>query len=278
LLADTDGLLRAGIRSALTGSQFTVVGEVDTGSKLLPAVRQTAPDIVLLNPEMPELDGLTCLERLSARHPEVIVVMLATAAAPAQMRAAFVRGAQGWIMKTIEAADLGPALSQTLAATVFHLYGPVVDSSAEATTAGLSTRELEILRLVGRGDSNKQIAAELWITVQTVKFHLTNVYRKLGLPNRTAAARWAHESGLLAHGADSQPDDRADEGSAWPPLPSSDAGDGMVPTSADWTTDRRGNGSRSISPIGRRSHLRAAPEGRSPDLPGASDERQEREG
>jgi DNA-binding NarL/FixJ family response regulator len=202
LVADADGLMRAGIRTALKGSRFTVVGEAETGSKILPTVRKTAPDVVLLNLEMPELDGLACLERLTSRHPDVIVVMLATTAAPAQIRAAFIGGAQGWILKTIEAEDLGPAIAQMLAATVFHLFGPAIDSSAEARAAGLSARELETVRLVARGYSNKRIAAELWITVQTVKFHLTNVYRKLDLPNRTAAARWAHESNLLTQGAE----------------------------------------------------------------------------
>lgn len=216
LVADADGLMRAGIRSALEDSRFVVVGEAETGSRLLPAVRQTAPDLVLLNPEMPELDGLTCLERITTRHPEVIVVMFASTATPAQIQAAFVRGAQGWILKSIEAEDLGPAIAETLAATVFQLYGPVIDDSAEARTAGLTTRELEILRLVGRGYSNKQIATELWITVQTVKFHLTNVYRKLELPNRTAAARWAHESGVLSRRADSGSRDRPDEGGTSP--------------------------------------------------------------
>jgi DNA-binding NarL/FixJ family response regulator len=75
-------------------------------------------------------------------------------------------------------------------------------ATVEAAAFSLSitttrSRELEIVRLLGRGLSNKQIATELWITVQTVKFHLTNIYRKLGLPNRTAATRWAHETGRL---------------------------------------------------------------------------------
>jgi DNA-binding NarL/FixJ family response regulator len=276
LVADADGLMRAGVRSALKESQFTVVGEADTGSKLLPAVRQTAPDVVLLNPEMPELDGLMCLERLTARHPEVIVVMLATSATPAQMHAAFVRGAQGWIMKTIGAEELGPAIAETLAATVFHLYGPVVESGVEANAAGLSSRELEILRLVGRGCSNKQIATELWITVQTVKFHLTNVYRKLELPNRTAAARWAHESGLLARGSDSRPRGETHDGATWPPPSSSDVDDATLPSPTEWTTKRRQAGSRSIGPIARPVPIRSAPDDRGSKRPGEDGQRRAR--
>jgi len=206
LVADDHALTRAGIRHALESrSDFVVVGEADTGPKVLPLDGQTEPDVVLLDTEMPGLAGLTCLERPQARHPDVAVIMLAAEASPAQLQAAFARGARGWILKTIEPDELGPAIVHALDASVFVPYGPVNDDTAAARTAGLSGRELEIIRLVGRGFSNKQIAGELWITVQTVKFHLTNIYRKLGLPNRTAAARWAHEAGLLLGSAINEP-------------------------------------------------------------------------
>src|SRR5579862_9256266 len=198
LIADDHALTRVGIRYALEKREdLTVVGEADTGPKVLPLVGRTTPDVVLLDTDMPGLDGLTCLERLHAQYPEVAVIMLAAEASPAQLGAAFARGARGWILKTIDPQELGPAIVHALDASVFVPYGPVYDDSAAARTAGLSGRELDIIRLLGRGYSNKQIASELWITVQTVKFHLTNIYRKLGLSNRTAAARWAHESGLL---------------------------------------------------------------------------------
>jgi DNA-binding NarL/FixJ family response regulator len=206
LVADDHALTRAGIRHALEErGEFTVVGEADAGPKVVPLVGQTSPDVVLLDTDMPGLDGLTCLERLKARFPDVAVIMLAADATPAQLQAAFARGARGWILKTIDPEELGPAIVHALQASVFVPYGPVNDDSAAARTAGLSPRELDIVRLVGRGYSNKQIAGELWITVQTVKFHLTNIYRKLGLPNRTAAARWAHESGLLLGAPAKQP-------------------------------------------------------------------------
>jgi DNA-binding NarL/FixJ family response regulator len=198
LIADDHALTRAGIRFALDErEEFTVVGEAETGPQVLPLVGQTTPDVVLLDTDMPGLDGLTCLERMQTRYPDVAVVMLADDANPAQLQAAFARGARGWILKTIDPQELGPAIVHALDASVFVPYGPVHDDDAAARNAGLSGRELDIIRLIGRGYTNKQIATELWITVQTVKFHLTNIYRKLGLPNRTAAARWAHESGLL---------------------------------------------------------------------------------
>ena len=208
LVADDHALTRAGIRHALEErGEFIVVGEADAGPKVVPLVGQTSPDVVLLDTDMPGLDGLTCLERLKTRFPDVAVIMLAADATPAQLQAAFARGARGWILKTIDPDDLGPAIVHALEASVFVPYGPVNDDSAAARTAGLSARELDIIRLVGRGYTNKQIAGELWITVQTVKFHLTNIYRKLGLPNRTAAARWAHESGLLLGASAREPVD-----------------------------------------------------------------------
>jgi len=203
LIADDHALTRAGIRYALEArDEFTVVGEADTGPKVMPIVGQTDPDVVLLDTEMPGLDGLTCLERLRKRFPDVAVIMLAADASPAQLQAAFARGARGWILKTIDPSELGPAIVHALDGSVIIPYGPVNDDSAAARTAGLSGRELEIIRLISRGYSNKQIATDLWITVQTVKFHLTNIYRKLSLPNRTAAARWAHEAGLLIGSSD----------------------------------------------------------------------------
>jgi DNA-binding NarL/FixJ family response regulator len=202
LIADDHALTRVGIRYALEKREdLTVVGEADTGPKVLPLVGRTMPDVVLLDTDMPGLDGLTCLERLHAQYPEVAVIMLAAEASPAQLGAAFARGARGWILKTIDPQELGAAIEHALNATVFVPYGPVPDDSVAARSAGLSGRELDIIRLVGRGCSNREIATELWITVQTVKFHLTNIYRKLGLSNRTAAARWAHAHGLVVTGA-----------------------------------------------------------------------------
>jgi len=198
LIADDHALVRDGIRLALEQrDDFTVVAEAQVGPQVLPLVGQTQPDVVLLDTEMPGLDRLTCLERLRARFPEVAVVMLGDEADPVQLHAAFVRGARGWILKTIEPTELGSAIAHALEAIVFVPYGPLQDDTAAARSAGLSERELDIVRLLGRGYSNKQIALELFITVQTVKFHLTSIFRKLGVTNRTAVARWAHEAGLV---------------------------------------------------------------------------------
>jgi DNA-binding NarL/FixJ family response regulator len=199
LIADGHALTRAGIRLALERRRdgLTVVGEAATGLEVLPLIRRHQADVVLLDRDLPGIDSLTTLERLRARHPQVAVVMLGADANPAQLQAAFARGAQGWIVKTIDPGELGTAIAHSVESEVFVPYGPIDSDGATARRTGITERELEIIRFLGRGYTNKQIAGELWITVQTVKFHLTNVYRKLSLPNRTAVARWAHESGLL---------------------------------------------------------------------------------
>jgi len=197
LIAEDHPLVRSGIRIALEQrDDFELVGEAVVGPQVLPLVGQTQPEVVLLDSDMPGLDRLTCLERLGARFPEVAVVILGAEADPVQLQAAFARGARGWILKTIETHNLGSAIIQALEGTVFAPYGPLHDDGFAARSAGLTERELDIVRLVARGYSNKQIALELFVTVQTVKFHLTSIYRKLEQPNRTAVARWAHESGL----------------------------------------------------------------------------------
>jgi len=197
LIAEDHPLVRAGIRLAFDGQDaFTIVGEAERGPQVLPLVAQTGPEVVLLDSDMPGLDRLTCLDRLRTRFPDVAVVILGADADPVQVQAAFVRGARGWILKTIDPQDLAPAIVHALEGTAFAPYGPVQDDSLVAREAGLTDRELEIVRLLGGGYSNKQIARALFITVPTVKFHLTSIYRKLHLSNRTAAARWAHESGI----------------------------------------------------------------------------------
>jgi DNA-binding NarL/FixJ family response regulator len=198
LLADDHPLLLVGVRRSLEAAAgFVVVGEAHDGSEVLPLVGRLNPDVVLLDVRMPGMDGIECLERLRSRHPDLKVVMLGNEGDPAQVEAAFVRGACGFIVKTIEPEELAPAIRDAVESAEPRAYGlAVLTDAVTAATAGLSERELEILRTVSRGLSNKAIARELWISEQTVKFHLTNIYRKLGISNRTEAARWALGRGI----------------------------------------------------------------------------------
>jgi DNA-binding NarL/FixJ family response regulator len=198
LLADDHPLFLVGVRATLEADGgFEVVGEAHSGPEVLPLAGRTDPEVVLLDIVMPGIDGLGCLDRLRVRYPQIVVVMFADVADPTQINAAFMRGAKGFIVKSVRVADFAVSIRQTLEGTAYHAHGmPELSPETVATNAGLTRRELDILRRLIHGLSNKDIAAELSIAEQTVKFHLTSVYRKLGIRSRTQAARWAHENGI----------------------------------------------------------------------------------
>jgi DNA-binding NarL/FixJ family response regulator len=199
VIADDHALMLAGMRQALEADVgFEVVGEARSGSEVLPLVARLSPDVVVLDLRMPGVDGLGCLQRIREHFPGVKVVICSMSSDPDQIQAAFKRGAAGYILKTINPIDLGSAIRQAVEGTAYHALGlPAMDEETVARAAGLTDREFEIVKAVARGLSNKAIANELWVTVQTVKFHLTSIYRKLRVNNRTEAARWALRKGLL---------------------------------------------------------------------------------
>jgi NarL family two-component system response regulator LiaR len=167
------------------------------GVQVLPLVRRLKPDLVLLDLRMPQMDGLTCLSKIRKEFPDVKVAMLSVSQDPDLIQTALKRGANAYIVKTIDPDDLAGALRQALDGNVFTTAGVTEDPGERAAKdAGLTDRELGIVRAVARGLSNEAISKELWVAEQTVKFHLTNIYRKLGVSNRTEAARYAFEHGL----------------------------------------------------------------------------------
>jgi DNA-binding NarL/FixJ family response regulator len=193
--------MQAAIRHALSDAQdFEIVREVLVGSHVVPAVRETKPDVVLLDLRMPELDGLTCLERVRKHDPTVAVVILSSYSDPEQIEAARARGARGYVVKTVEPIDLPTVLRTALGSASFAVWGAAEGKTATATSgeAVLSERESAVLDAVTRGLSNREIGLQLWISEQTVKFHLRNVYRKLGISSRTEAARYAYRTGRVA--------------------------------------------------------------------------------
>ena len=190
----------AAVRRALADAEdFEIVSEVSVGSRVLPAVRETNPDVVLLDMRMPELDGLTCLARLRKHDPTIAVVILSSYSDGAHIEAAREAGALGYIVKTIEPVDLPAVLRSALSGRPFEVWGEEAPQSVGSTgTVELSERESVVLEAVARGLSNREIGRELWISEQTVKFHLRNLYRKLGVSSRAEAARYAYRSGLVA--------------------------------------------------------------------------------
>jgi len=200
LIADDHPLILAGIKRALEEADgFDVVAEASTGSQVLPLVSQTHPDLALLDLRMPEMDGLTCLDRIRKQHPKVKVVILSVSTDPEVVQTVLNHGAAAYVVKSVNPIDLSSALRQALEGTVFSAIGlPEKTAQEDAVkAAGLTERETTILRALARGLSNEAIGKELWVAEQTVKFHLTNIYRKLDVKNRTEAARYAYEHGLI---------------------------------------------------------------------------------
>jgi DNA-binding NarL/FixJ family response regulator len=198
LIVDDHQLMVAAVRASLSRQDdIEVVGETDSGDKVLPLVGQTGPDVVLLDVRLPGLDGLTVLERLHEQYPRVAVVMLSGIDDPALVRAALERGAAAFVLKHVDPRDLGSAVRQSVTGSIFRPLDLVNAARSAFENAGLTKRELSILEELPAGGSNQQIAKRLFLAEQTVKFHLTNIYRKLGVSTRTEALRHAYENGLV---------------------------------------------------------------------------------
>jgi DNA-binding NarL/FixJ family response regulator len=198
LVADDHPLMLAAVRRALDATEdFEIVGEVSVGSHVVPAVNELRPDVVLLDVRMPELDGISCLQRLRRQSPELAVVILSSYGDEQQIDAARAAGARGYVVKTVEPVDLPAVMRSALEGSSFTVWGvaPPEHRMPPADTL-LSERESAVLEAVARGLSNREIGRELWISEQTVKFHLRNVYRKLSVTSRTEAARYAYRTGL----------------------------------------------------------------------------------
>ena len=203
LLADDHRLILAGIRRALEEVEdLEVVGEAESGSQVLPLIHQTNPDLVLLDLRLPDMSGLACLDQIRQRYPEVKVVILSAFNDAEHIQAAFQRGATAYIVKSVNPVDLPSALRQALDQTVYQGVRVIGDVNGQAGDGlGLTDREMSMLKALARGLSNQAISKEFWVTEQTVKFHLSNIYRKLGVANRTEAARFAYERGLVESAA-----------------------------------------------------------------------------
>jgi two-component system NarL family response regulator len=203
LLADDHQLILAGVRRALDGvDDIEVVGEASSGSQVLPLIHQTSPDLVLLDLRLPDMSGLACLDSIRQRYPAVKVVVLSAFSDPEHIQSAFERGATAYIVKNVNPIDLPSALRQALDQTVYHGIRVIGETGTQpGERLGLTEREVSMLKALARGLSNQAISKEFWVTEQTVKFHLSNIYRKLGVANRTEAARFAYERGLVESSA-----------------------------------------------------------------------------
>ena len=198
LIADDNRLLLEGFRRALDRVEdIEVAGVTHSGAELLGLVERRRPDIVVIDLGLRLADGRTCLEGIREAHPDVKVVVLSALATPDVIRSALSAGATAFITKNVNPLDIPSAIRQAYEGSVYHVLASQSPGDA-LREAGLTEREITMLKSLARGLSNKAISQELWVTEQTVKFHLGNLYRKLGVPNRLAAASYAHRHGLPA--------------------------------------------------------------------------------
>ena len=215
LIADDQELVRTGLRTILQGVEdFEVVGEAADG---LSAISQTArlkPDLVLMDIRMPHLDGVEATARIRASEPAPRVILLTTFDLDQYVYAGLRAGASGFLLKDTLAAELVAAIRAVLAGDAviapsatrrlierFLEAAPPDPAGQAAALAPLTTREREVLTLLGRGLSNAEIAHRLYLSEATVKTHVGRVLGKLGLRDRIQAVVLAYETGLIRPGA-----------------------------------------------------------------------------
>lgn len=209
-IVDDHGLFRAGVRSEL-GDQVEVVGEADDVEPAITRIAACLPDVVLLDVHLPGGGGQAVVSAVKAAHPEVRFLALSASDAPEDVIAAIRAGARGYVTKTISTAELVDAVRRVAAGdSVFSpmLAGFVLDAFAALPAAGedrpsfdpeldqLTPREREVLRLIARGYTYREIGRELFISVKTVESHVSSVLRKLQLSTRHQLTRWATERRL----------------------------------------------------------------------------------
>ena len=197
VLAEDHALMRDAVKLVFDeADDVELVGEVANGCDLLPLLARVEADFVLLDVHLPGLDGLALLEALAEQHPRVKVAMLSAVEEAQVIESAFRRGALGYILKTVNPFDLPAAIRQMVDQSVIHRPLAARNGTASATSGVLSEKEITVLVELCHGMTNKQIASKLWLSEQTVKFHLRNIYRKLGIKSRTEALRYAYENDL----------------------------------------------------------------------------------
>jgi DNA-binding NarL/FixJ family response regulator len=208
LLVDDHDLFRTGLRTLLDEQEVHVVGECATGRDAVEAVRELAPDVVVMDINMPGLNGVEATRQITQTAPLTRVLVLTMSDEDADVMDAIIAGACGYLLKDtsipelmhgIRAASIGESLvSPTIAAKVLQRVratGPPANG-AEPLRAELSDRELQVLKLVASGMDNAAIAADLHISPKTVKNHISNILMKLQIENRIQAAVYAVRSGL----------------------------------------------------------------------------------
>ena len=205
LITDDHPVVRAGLRDMLSAQDdFEVVAEAVNGAEAVTLANRLQPHVVLMDLRMPEVDGVTAIAQIKTQHQDIQILVLTTYDSDSDILPAVEVGATGYLLKdapreelfqAIRAAAQGkPMLTSSIAARLMErMRGPTVEA--------LTSREIDVLKLVAKGANNKQIASHLYITEATVKSHLIRIYGKLGVEDRTAAVTKALEQGILRLGS-----------------------------------------------------------------------------
>ncbi len=206
LIVDDHPVVRDGLRAMLsTQPDFQVVGEAVNGVEAVRLAAHLKPDVILLDLEMPDLDGVTVLAHIHATDPQARVIIVTAYDTDERIVQAVVAGAQGYLLKgapreeifhAIRVVQAGGSLLQPIVASKLMQHMSQ-QASQSAEVDSLTPRELEVLCLLAQGKSNKQIAAELVITERTTKFHVSSILSKLAATNRTEAVKIAVQRGLV---------------------------------------------------------------------------------
>ena len=209
LLADDHVLFRDGVRSLLEARGIKVVGEANDGQEAVEAALRLRPDVVLMDITMPRMDGLEATRLIKARLPEVKIVMLTVSDDDRSLFEAIKSGAQGYLLKNLQAEEFfamlsgmeqGEApISRGLAARILEEFGRRRQEPTAAVwpREELTERELDVLRAVSGGATNREVAAALHISENTVKFHMKNILDRLHLRSRAEVVAYAARRGWL---------------------------------------------------------------------------------
>jgi DNA-binding NarL/FixJ family response regulator len=203
VLLDQHPLWLDAVEHVLHRIGIEVTGKATSPGHAVALIEEHRPNLFVTGLELEgqDMDGLECLALARERAPELKVIVLSALADSQHVDAALAAGADAYVVKTAHADDLASAIRQAFDHSIYLARAHAGRRERTRETVeeawGLTRRELEILTLVAEGHSNAQLARMLWVTEQTVKFHLSNIYRKLSVANRTEASRWAQVHGLL---------------------------------------------------------------------------------
>lgn len=206
LIADDHAIVRAGLRALIASEpSLVLVGEAAGGWEAIDLVEKTRPDILLLDISMPDLDGIAVTKRLKPQYPDLRILILTVHEDEALLREAIRAGASGYVLKRAAEAELLSAIRIVMRGDMYvdpallrSLFLEERDTRSDRQPVEpLTPREIEVLKLIVQGYTNRQIAEKLCISVRTVEGHRANICGKLGLRSRVELVRYAREHGLI---------------------------------------------------------------------------------